>query len=82
MRAAIFTAHGAGARGPSKRGFRSNRLALAVAALRSSFLAFASTASLSEQKRAEKLCVKRGRISLRVNRVTTVAELTPPWRTK
>jgi len=51
-------------------------LALAVAGITFVILAFASTASLSEQKRAEE-ALRQARSDLaRVNRVTTVAELT------
>ena len=51
-------------------------LALAVAGTTFVILAFASTASLSEQKRAE-AALRQARADLaRVNRVTTVAELT------
>jgi NO-binding membrane sensor protein with MHYT domain len=76
MRAAIFAAHGPVHEAQVNAGFGQTGLALAVAGMTFVILAFASTASLSEQKRAEE-ALRQARADLaRVNRVTTVAELT------
>ena len=76
MRAAIFAAHGPVHEAQVNAGFGQTGLALAVAGITFVILAFASTASLSEQKRAEE-ALRQARADLaRVNRVTTVAELT------
>ena len=76
MRAAIFAAHGPVHEAQVSAGFGQTGLALAVAGITFVILAFASTASLSEQKRAEE-ALRQARADLaRVNRVTTVAELT------
>ncbi len=73
MRAAIFSAHG-GANLTASLGQTS--LALAVAGTTFVILVLTTIASLSEQKRAEE-ALRQARADLaRVNRVTTVAELT------
>jgi PAS domain S-box-containing protein len=53
MRAAIFTAHGSVNEAPVNASLDQTNLALAVAGITFVILAFASVASLSEQKRAE-----------------------------
>src|SRR6266850_7517831 len=76
MRAAIFTAHGPVQEAPINASLDQTNLALAVAAITFVILAFASIASLFEQKRAEE-ALRQARADLaRVNRVTTMAELT------
>jgi len=76
MRAAIFAAHGPVHEAQVNARLGQTSLALAVAGITFVILAFASTASLSEQKRAEE-ALRQARADLaRVNRVTTVAELT------
>jgi len=76
MRAAIFAARGPVHDAQVNASFGQTSLALAVAGITFVILVFASTASLSEQKRAEE-ALRQARADLaRVNRVTTVAELT------
>jgi NO-binding membrane sensor protein with MHYT domain len=73
MRAAIFSAHGEASLNAS---LGQTSLALVVAGTTFIILVLASIASTSEQKRAEE-AVRQARADLaRVNRVTTVAELT------
>jgi NO-binding membrane sensor protein with MHYT domain len=76
MRAAIFAAHGAVEGTAGNAGLGQTSLALAVGGITFVILALASIASVSEQKRAEE-ALRQARADLaRVNRVTTVAELT------
>src|SRR5260221_13581278 len=76
MRAAIFTAHSLVHDDPANASLDQINLALAVAGITFAILAFASIASLSEQKRAEE-ALRQARADLaRVNRVTTMGELT------
>jgi len=76
MEAARFAARGPVLDAPPNASRGQTSLALAVAGTTFVILAFASTASLSEQKRAE-AALRQARADLaRVNRVTTVAELT------
>src|SRR6266446_1773936 len=76
MRAAIFTAHGSVHEAPVNASLDQTNLALAVAGITFVILAFASIASLSEQKRAEE-ALRRAQADLaHVNRVTTMGELT------
>jgi NO-binding membrane sensor protein with MHYT domain len=76
MRAAIFTAHGPVHEDQVNASLDQTNLALAVAGITIVILAFASIASLFEQKRAEE-ALRQARADLaRVNRVTTMAELT------
>jgi len=76
MGAARFAASGPVLDAPPNASRGQTSLALAVAGTTFVILAFASTASLSEQKRAE-AALRQARADLaRVNRVTTVAELT------
>ena len=76
MRAAIFTAHGSIHDDPANASLDQINLALAVAGFTFVILAFASIASLSEQKRAEEV-VRQAQADLaRVNRVTTMGALT------
>jgi NO-binding membrane sensor protein with MHYT domain len=76
MRAAIFSAHGPVQDATVNAGLGQTSLALAIAGITFVILAFASIASLSEQKRAEE-ALRQARADLaRVNRVNTVAELT------
>jgi NO-binding membrane sensor protein with MHYT domain len=76
MRAAMFASHGPAIEAQLSGNRGQTSLALAVAGTTFVILAFASTASLSEQKRAEE-ALRQARADLaRVNRVTTVAELT------
>src|SRR6202011_6106486 len=84
MRAATFTAHAAvhAAQGESQvedeinASLDQTNLALGVAGVTFAILAFASIASLFERKRAEE-ALREARADLaRVNRVTTMAELT------
>src|SRR5690349_14587941 len=76
MGAAMFAARGPVLDAPPNASRGQTSLALAVAGTTFVILAFASTASLSEQKRAE-AALRQARADLaRVNRVTTVAELT------
>ena len=76
MRAAMFVVHGPIAEARASAGLGQTSLALAVAGITLVILAFASTASLSEQNRAEE-DLRQARADLaRVNRVTTVAALT------
>jgi NO-binding membrane sensor protein with MHYT domain len=76
MGAAMFAPRGPVLDTPLNANRGQTSLALAVAGTTFVILAFASTASLSEQKRAE-AALRQARADLaRVNRVTTVAELT------
>jgi NO-binding membrane sensor protein with MHYT domain len=76
MRAAIFVAHDPVHEAPVNASLDQTSLALAVAGITFVILVFASIASLSEQKRAEE-ALRQARADLaRVNRVTTMAELT------
>jgi C4-dicarboxylate-specific signal transduction histidine kinase len=76
MRAAIFAAHGPVQGTTEGAGLGQTSLALAVGGITFVILALASIASVSEQKRAEE-ALRQARADLaRVNRVTTVAELT------
>ena len=76
MRAAIFAAHGPVDEARVNASLGQTSLALAVAGITFVILVLASIASLSEQKRAEE-ALRQARADLaRVNRVTTVAELT------
>src|SRR5258706_2537237 len=76
MRAAIFTAHVPVHEAQVNASLDQTNLALAVAGITFSILAFASTASLFEQKRAEE-ALREARADLaRINQVTTMAELT------
>jgi NO-binding membrane sensor protein with MHYT domain len=76
MRGAIFTAHGPVNEAQVNAGLGQANLALAVAGITFAILASAWIASLSEQKRAEG-ALRQARADLaRVNRVTTMAELT------
>jgi NO-binding membrane sensor protein with MHYT domain/two-component sensor histidine kinase len=76
MRAAIFCASDAVHETQVDARLDQTSLALAIAGITFVILAFASIASLSEQRRAEE-AVRQARADLaRVNRVTTMAELT------
>jgi NO-binding membrane sensor protein with MHYT domain len=80
MRAAIFTAHApvheAQIEAQANASLDQTNLALGVAGVTFAILAFASIASLFERKRAEET-LREARADLaRVNRVTTMAELT------
>ncbi len=76
MRAAIFAAHGPVHEAQVNLSLDQTSLALAVAGITFVILAFASIASLSEQKRAEE-ALRQARADLaRVNRLSTMAELT------
>jgi NO-binding membrane sensor protein with MHYT domain len=76
MRAAIFTAHGSAHDDPLNASLDQINLALAVAGITFVILAFASIASLSEQKRAEEALRQAQADLARVNRVTTMGALT------
>jgi NO-binding membrane sensor protein with MHYT domain len=76
MRAAIFTAQGPVHEAQADASLDQTSLALAIAGITFVILAFASIASLSEQKRAEE-ALRQARADLaRVNRVTSMGELT------
>src|SRR6195256_6560087 len=76
MRAAIFTAHPPVHEAQVNASLDQTNLALGIAGITFSILAFASIASLFEQKRAEE-ALREARADLaRVNRVNTMAELT------
>src|SRR5882757_1348209 len=76
MRAAIFAAHGPVREAQVDANLDETSLALTIAGITFAILAFASITSLSEQKRAEE-ALRQARADLaRVNRVTTMAELT------
>jgi NO-binding membrane sensor protein with MHYT domain len=76
MRAAIFAAHAAVHEAQPDASLDQTSLALAIAGITFVILALASIASVSEQKRAEE-ALRQARADLaRVNRVTTMAELT------
>ena len=76
MRAAIFTAHSSVHEAPVNANLDQTNLALAVAGITFVILAFASIASLSEQKRAEEALRQAQADLARVNRVTTMGALT------
>src|SRR5882762_6252320 len=76
MRAAIFTAHGPVHEAQVDASLDQTSLALAIAGITFVILAFASIASASEQKRAEEALRQAQADLARVNRVTTMAELT------
>jgi NO-binding membrane sensor protein with MHYT domain len=76
MRAAIFTDHGSVHEAPVDASLDQTNLALAVAGITFVILAFASIASLSEQKRAEEALRQAQADLARVNRVTTMGALT------
>src|ERR1700730_14854587 len=78
MRAAIFAAHGPVHQAQVDASLDQNQtsLALALAGITFVILAFASIASASEQKRAEEALRQAHADLARVNRVTTMAELT------
>src|ERR1700704_2297157 len=76
MQAAIFTDHGSVNEAPVKASLDQTNMALAVAGITFVILAFASIASLSEQKRAEEALRQAQADLARVNRVTTMAALT------
>src|SRR5712675_1625317 len=76
MRAAIFTAHTPVHEAQVNASLDQTNLALGIAGITLAILAFASIASLFEQKRAEE-ALREARADLaRVNRVNTMAELT------
>src|SRR5437899_6966718 len=76
MRGAIFTAHGSLHETGSGASLDQTTLALAVAGITFALLVFASIVSVSEQKRAEE-ALRSARADLaRINRVTTMGELT------
>jgi NO-binding membrane sensor protein with MHYT domain len=76
MRAAIFAVHGPVHEAQVEASLDQTSLALAIAGITFVILALASIASLSEQKRAEKV-LRRAQANLaHVNRVTTMGELT------
>jgi C4-dicarboxylate-specific signal transduction histidine kinase len=76
MRAAIFAAHGPVPQAGVSASLGQTSLALAVASITFVILVCASIASLSEQKRVEDALRQAQADLARVNRVTTVAELT------
>jgi NO-binding membrane sensor protein with MHYT domain len=76
MRAAIFTAHSLVHDDPVTTSLDQINLALAVAGITFVILAFASIASLSEQKRAEEALRQAQADLARVNRVNTMGALT------
>jgi NO-binding membrane sensor protein with MHYT domain len=76
MRAAIFAAHGPVNEAQVAASLDQTSLALAIAGITFVILAFASIASLSEQKRAEEALRQAQADLARVNRMTTMAELT------
>src|SRR3984893_12924664 len=76
MGAAIFAAHGPAHQAQVDASLDQTSLALAIAGITFVILAFASIASISEQKRAEE-ALRRAQADLaHVNRVTTMGELT------
>jgi NO-binding membrane sensor protein with MHYT domain len=76
MQGAIFTAHGSLNEAQSAAGLDQTTLALAVAGITFALLAFASIFSVSEQKRAEDALRSAQADLARINRVTTMGELT------
>src|ERR1700738_3784271 len=76
MRAAIFAAHGPVHQAQVDASLDQTSLALAIAGITFVILAFASIASVSEQKRAEDALRQARADFARVNRVTAMAELT------
>jgi NO-binding membrane sensor protein with MHYT domain len=82
MRAAIFATHGPVHQAQVDASLDQTSLALAIAGITFVILAFASIASVSEQKRAEEALRQAQADFARVNRVTTMAELTASLGTK
>src|SRR6202045_1766254 len=76
MRAAIFAIRGLVHQAQLDASLDQTSLALAIAGITFVILAFASIASVSEQKRAEEALRQAQADLARVNRVTTMAELT------
>ena len=76
MRAAIFATHGPVHQAQVDASLDQTSLALAIAGITFVILAFASIASVSEQRRAEEALRQAQADLARVNRVTTMAELT------
>jgi NO-binding membrane sensor protein with MHYT domain len=76
MRAVIFATHGPVHQAQVDASLDQTSLALAIAGITFVILAFASIASVSEQKRAEEALRQAQADFARVNRVTTMAELT------
>src|SRR6266481_2110247 len=76
MRAAIFTVHGPVHEAQVNAGLDQTKLALAVAGITFSILAFASVASLFERKRAEEALRQAQANLAHVSRVMTLGELT------
>src|SRR5216684_3641732 len=76
MRAAIFTAHGPVHEAQVNAGLDQTKLALALAGITFSILAFASVASLFERKRAEEALRQAQANLAHVSRVMTLGELT------
>src|ERR1700732_4082210 len=76
MRAAIFATHGPVHQAQLDASLDQTSLALAIAGITFVILAFASIASVSEQRRAEEALRQAQADFARVNRVTTMAELT------
>jgi NO-binding membrane sensor protein with MHYT domain len=76
MRAAIFTAHSSVHEASVNASLDQTNLALAVAGITFVILAFASIASLAEQKRAEEALRQAQADLARVNRVTAMGALT------
>jgi NO-binding membrane sensor protein with MHYT domain len=76
MRAAIFATHDPVHQAQVDASLDQTSLALAIAGITFVILAFASIASVSEQKRAEEALRQAQADFARVNRVTTMAELT------
>ena len=76
MRAAIFATHGPVHQAQVDASLDQTSLALAIAGITFVILAFASIASVSEQRRAEEALRQAQADFARVNRVTTMAELT------
>src|SRR6202011_5934278 len=76
MRAAIFATHDPVHRAQVDASLDQTSLALAIAGITFVILAFASIASASEQKRAEEALRQAQADLARVNRVTTMGELT------
>src|SRR6202045_60806 len=76
MRAAIFVAHNTVDEAQEDASLDSMSLALAIAGITFFILAVASIVSLSERKRAEEALRQAQADLARVNRVTTMAELT------
>ena len=75
MRAAIFTAHGADARGHGDAILDQTNLALVVGAITLVVLACVLIASVSEHRRAEEALRQAQADLAHINRVTTMGEL-------